>query len=75
MKINSEFCRDHSNTEMSSLAIDLGATSGRVVLGKYTGESIEMTEEISDSIIPQKPVNDRLLSDSCSVIHFFSALV
>ena len=29
---------------MSSLAIDLGATSGRVVLGKYTGESIEMTE-------------------------------
>ena len=44
MKINSEFCRNHSNTEMSSLAIDLGATSGRVVLGKYTGESIEMTE-------------------------------
>ncbi len=29
---------------MSSLAIDLGATSGRAVLGKYTGDSIEMTE-------------------------------
>ncbi len=29
---------------MSSIAIDLGATSGRVVLGKYTGDSIEMTE-------------------------------
>ena len=32
------------NTEMASLAIDLGATSGRVVLGRYTGGSIEMTE-------------------------------
>ncbi len=29
---------------MASLAIDLGATSGRVVLGKYTGNGIQMTE-------------------------------
>ncbi len=44
MNGNSEFCKNHKNTEMASIAIDLGATSGRVVLGKYTGESIEMTE-------------------------------
>ena len=29
---------------MASAAIDLGATSGRVVIGKYTGDSIQMTE-------------------------------
>lgn len=29
---------------MASLAIDLGATSGRIVLGKYTGNEIQMTE-------------------------------
>lgn len=29
---------------MASVAIDLGATSGRIVLGKYTGSSIQMTE-------------------------------
>ncbi len=29
---------------MASLAIDLGATSGRIVLGKYTGSEIQMTE-------------------------------
>ena len=29
---------------MASLAIDLGATSGRIVLGKYTGNGIQMTE-------------------------------
>lgn len=29
---------------MASIAIDLGATSGRIVLGKYTGDGIQMTE-------------------------------
>ena len=29
---------------MASVAIDLGATSGRIVLGKYTGSVIQMTE-------------------------------
>lgn len=29
---------------MASAAIDLGATSGRIVIGKYTGDSIQMTE-------------------------------
>lgn len=29
---------------MASIAIDLGATSGRIVLGKYTGDAIQMTE-------------------------------
>ena len=29
---------------MASVAIDLGATSGRIVLGKYTGSGIQMTE-------------------------------
>ena len=36
--------RDTNNTNMASLAIDLGATSGRVVLGRYTGNGIQMTE-------------------------------
>ena len=29
---------------MASIAIDLGATSGRIVLGEYTGDAIRMTE-------------------------------
>ena len=29
---------------MASVAIDLGATSGRVVLGKYTEDGIQMSE-------------------------------
>ena len=38
---------------MASVAIDLGATSGRIVLGKYTGGSIQMTEihRFSNNII------------------------
>lgn len=44
-ELNPLLCKTHINdTKMASIAIDLGATSGRVVLGRLAGDGIQMTE-------------------------------